>query len=85
MAAFTKQIHPDAYQGIAVPTGTPDGIIQRLNDAIHVSLNDENLLQQLQNQGAQPLGSSVEDYNQYMRDEVERFGKIIKEAGVQID
>lgn len=74
-----------AWQGIAVPAGTPEPIIQRLNEAIHVALRDEKLLEQLQNQGAQPLGSSVEDYNQYIRDEVERFAQIIKDAGVQID
>ena len=74
-----------AWQGIAVPTGTPQAVIARLNETILDALKDENVLKQLENQGAQPLGSSPEDYNQYIKNEVQRFGEIIKEAGVKLD
>lgn len=74
-----------AWQGIVVPTGTPQPVIDRLNAAIRDSLRDEKVLAQLEAQGAQPLGSDADDYTQYIKDEIQRFGQVIKDAGVKLD
>lgn len=74
-----------AWQGIVVPTGTPQPVIDRLNKAIRDSLEDEKVLEQLEAQGAQPLGSDPEEYSRYIKDEIKRFGEVIKEAGVELN
>src|SRR5690606_34248726 len=72
-----------AWQGIVVPAGTPPEIVQQLNIEIRKALKSDSILKQLAAQGAQPLGSSPQEYATYIASETKRWGDVIKAAGVQ--
>lgn len=74
-----------AWQGIVVPAGTPPEIVQQLNVEIRKALKSDSILKQLAAQGAQPLGSSAEEYAAYIASETARWGDVIKAAGVQLN
>lgn len=74
-----------AWQGIVVPTGTPTDIIERLNKELLGALKNTNVQQQLAAQGAQVLGSSPAQYNAYLQEETQRWGKVIAEANVTLN
>ncbi|NYT60462.1 tripartite tricarboxylate transporter substrate binding protein [Alcaligenaceae bacterium] len=74
-----------AWQGIVVPAGTPPAIIERLNKEVLTALKTPTILEQLATQGAQPLGSSAQEYDAYIKDEIKRLGDVITAAGVQLN
>ncbi|HUH61064.1 MAG TPA: tripartite tricarboxylate transporter substrate binding protein [Candidimonas sp.] len=74
-----------AWQGIVVPAGTPANIVEKLNQEIRTALKSEAILKQLALQGAEPLGSTPEEYDAYIRSETKRWGDVIKAAGVKLD
>ncbi len=74
-----------AWQGIVVPAGTPPAIIERLNTEVRKALKTDVILKQLAAQGAQPLGSSAQEYDAYIRSETKRWGDVIKAAGVELN
>lgn len=74
-----------AWQGVVVPKGTPTAIVQRLNTEIQHALQSKEMLEQLAVQGAQPLGSSPQDYDAYLKSETARWGAVIQAAGIKLD
>lgn len=74
-----------AWQGIVVPAGTPPAITARLNAEVRKALKSDTILKQLALQGAQPLGSTVDEYSNYLRSETKRWGDVIQAAGVKLD
>jgi tripartite-type tricarboxylate transporter receptor subunit TctC len=74
-----------AWQGVVVPTGTDPAIVKKLNAEILKALKTPYVLKQLEEQGAQVLGSTPEEYKIYFESEVKRFAKVVKEAGVTLN
>lgn len=74
-----------AWQGVVVPAGTPDAVVQKLNAEIRRALQSEQMQKQLKVQGAQALGSTPQEYGAYIKNEIQRWGAVIKDAGVKLD
>lgn len=74
-----------AWQGVVVPAGTDPAIIKKFNAEILKALKSPEVLKQLEAQGAQPLGSTPEEYKAYIASEIKRFGEIVKAAGVTLN
>lgn len=74
-----------AWQGIMVPANTPAPIISRLNAELTKALQDPEVQQKLAIQGAIPLGSTPEEYGTYMKSELARWSKIVKQTGVSLE
>jgi tripartite-type tricarboxylate transporter receptor subunit TctC len=70
-----------AWQGILAPARTPPTAVARLNAAVAATLADPEVRARLAAQGAQPIGGTPEDYARYLREEVERWGRVVKESG----
>jgi tripartite-type tricarboxylate transporter receptor subunit TctC len=71
-----------AWQGLMVPAGTPQPVIDRLNTELRKALANGEVRAKLAQQGAEPLGSSPEEYGAYIRKEIDRWGKVVKQSGV---
>jgi tripartite-type tricarboxylate transporter receptor subunit TctC len=71
-----------AWQGLMVPAGTPQPVIDRLNAELRKALANGEVRAKLAQQGAEPLGSSPEEYGAYIRKEIDRWGKVVKQSGV---
>ena len=80
-----KGFESRGWFSVLAPAGTDIKIRQRINDEINAALKDPDFLTKLQNVGADPVGGSIEDFQQAMKDETDRWGKVIKEAGVKIE
>jgi tripartite-type tricarboxylate transporter receptor subunit TctC len=74
-----------AWQGIMVPAGTPRPIIDRLNAEIVKALQSQEVRSKLAAQGAEPLGSTPDEYGAYVRKELERWAGVVKATGVTIE
>ncbi|GAA4340197.1 tripartite tricarboxylate transporter substrate binding protein [Pigmentiphaga soli] len=74
-----------SWSGIVAPAGTPAPIVDRLNAVIRQALADPALSATLASQSAEILGSSPAEYGAYLREEMERWGKIIRAEGIKAE
>jgi tripartite-type tricarboxylate transporter receptor subunit TctC len=80
-----KGFEVGAWQGIVMPAKTPAAIVQRWNAEVMKALADPDVKAKLAAQGAEPLGSTPEQYGAYLKSEVERWSKVVKATGAKLD
>ena len=73
----------DIWYGILTASGTPQPIINRLNTEINKALASPDMKERLLAAGIQPLGNTPEQFASFIRNETQRFAKVIKEAGIR--
>jgi len=75
----------NAWFGIFVPAATPKDIVARLNAEINKSLQTAEMRERLRLLGATPVGGTPEQFAALFRDEVAKWAKVVKQAGVRVD
>jgi tripartite-type tricarboxylate transporter receptor subunit TctC len=73
------------WYGMLAPAGTPPAIIERLNREIVKILGVPELRARLAFEGADPVGNSPEEFAEYIRLELARWARTIKQAGIQLE
>ncbi len=71
------------WYGLLAPAGTPRDIITRLHGATAKALQNPEVRQRLLNDGAEPVGSSPEEFAAYLRSETAKWAKVIQAAGIK--
>lgn len=71
------------FYGVSAPAKTPRPIIDRLHSEIARALKSPDLRDRLQGLGADPVGNTPEQYTAFMRNEIAKWGKVIKAAGIK--
>ena len=74
-----------AWQGLAVPSGTPADTVAKLNKALVDALNSTAVQARFQALGVEGLPGTPNDMAKYVKDERERWGRLIKANGIRID
>jgi tripartite-type tricarboxylate transporter receptor subunit TctC len=74
-----------AWYAIVAPPKTPQAIGDRVNTDANEALKSPEILERLPNFSAEPVGGSPRAAAAYMREEIERWHKVIKTAGVKLD
>ena len=69
--------------GLFAPAGTPRPAIDRVLAALKASLADPNVRRRLSGEGAEPVGSTPEEYERFTRSEIEKWIKVARGAGIQ--
>jgi tripartite-type tricarboxylate transporter receptor subunit TctC len=72
-----------AWFGVFGPAGLPRPVVERLNAEIARALAAPDLQQRLISQGADPLTGSPDAFARYVRDEVSKWSKVVRDAGVK--
>jgi len=65
------------------PAGIPRPIAEKLNDALAKALRDPANRKALIDQGAEPVGNTIEEHAAIIRSEIEKWRKVVKEAGIE--
>jgi tripartite-type tricarboxylate transporter receptor subunit TctC len=73
-----------AWYGIVAPPQTPKHIVEKINADVNEALRQPELQDRLKKLSAQAFGGSVERTAGYLQEEVERWGGVIKAAGVTL-
>ena len=73
------------WYGVLAPAGTPREVINRLNAELHKALASPDLKQRLAAAGIEPLTSTPEHLASYLKSEMVRYAKVIKDAGIKIE
>ncbi|HZF85491.1 MAG TPA: tripartite tricarboxylate transporter substrate binding protein [Burkholderiaceae bacterium] len=80
-----KRFESITWFGILGPAGLPKDIVAKLNTDINKALQDPVLKQKLAGQGADVQGSSAADFAKLIRDDIPRWGKLVKDSGAKVD
>jgi len=74
-----------AWQGLAVASGTSPETVTRLNKALVDALNSSAVKARFLALGVEGLPGTPSDMAKYVRDERERWGRLIKVNGIKVD
>ena len=80
---FVPGYESSAFYGIGAPRNTPAEIVDRLNREINASLADPKLGERLADLGSVPLAVSPSAFGEFMAGETEKWGKVVKFAGIK--
>jgi tripartite-type tricarboxylate transporter receptor subunit TctC len=74
-----------AWFGVVAPPGTPKEIVNKINADINEALRQPEIQEKLANLSGETIGGTPEATGAYMREEVDRWAKVIKAAGVKLE
>jgi tripartite-type tricarboxylate transporter receptor subunit TctC len=72
-----------AWNGLNAPARTPKDIVGKINADVLKVIRSPELVERLKAEGSDPVGSSPEQYSAFLRDEIAKWGKVIKFANVK--
>jgi len=73
------------WYGLFAPAGTPREVVTRLSSEVVTILGLGDVGESLKKQGAEPEGMTPEAFAAYQKSEVEKWAKVVKEAGVTVN
>ncbi|MBK7062963.1 MAG: tripartite tricarboxylate transporter substrate binding protein [Rubrivivax sp.] len=74
-----------SWGGVMVPAGTPRDIVNRLNSEINRILKLPDVAEKLQNLGAIIVGSTPDEFDKYVKDEIAKWGKVARDNHIALD
>ena len=72
-----------AWFGVLAPANTPPAVIKKLNAEIVKSVQDPEMKSKLAQEGAEALTATPEQYGVYFNSELERWTKVVQNAGLK--
>jgi tripartite-type tricarboxylate transporter receptor subunit TctC len=74
-----------AWFGIQVPARTPRPVVERLAAEIQAVVRDPAVRAKIEEQGAEPVGDTPEQFEAYIKREIARWGEVVRRANVVLD
>jgi tripartite-type tricarboxylate transporter receptor subunit TctC len=71
------------WYGLLAPAGTPREIVQALADATHKAAFSAELKPRLEQEGAEPIGNTPEEFAKLLREDVAKYAEAVKISGAQ--
>jgi len=79
------QVAASIWYGMLVPAGTPKALITKLNAEANKALAMPDVKERLAGAGIDVGGGSPEDYAKFIRDELAKWGPVVKASGAKLD
>ena len=74
-----------SWNGLFAPAKTPPEIIARLREAAVKALAAPDVREKLTAQGAEPVGSTPEQFRAYIKAEIDKWGPVARASGARVD
>jgi len=71
------------WGGILAPAGTPKPVLAKLNGAINAALKQDDVRARLGGAGIEIQGGTPEEFGAVIKAEIDKWGRIVKQAGIQ--
>jgi tripartite-type tricarboxylate transporter receptor subunit TctC len=85
VAEFVPGFETTFWAGLGAPKNTPAEVVDRLNREVNAALADPTIKARLEAHGAAPMPGSPADFGKLIVDETERWGKVIRAAGIKAE
>jgi tripartite-type tricarboxylate transporter receptor subunit TctC len=73
------------WLGIMAPKNTPEPIVKRLNEEITKITKDPEVRQEWAKQGTAPMTMTPAEFGNFINQDIEKWGKLVKATGMKID
>ena len=73
------------FAGYIAPAGTPKEIVNRVSAEVQKILRDPAMREKLAQQGYEAVGGTPEEFEKFMRDEVAKWAKVVRDSGTKIE
>jgi tripartite-type tricarboxylate transporter receptor subunit TctC len=80
---FLPGYEASAWHGVGVPKRTPTEIVEKLNKEINAALADPKLKARFADLGAEPMSMTPAAFGKLIADETEKWGKVVRFAGIK--
>ena len=78
-----KDVYADNWYALFAPAKTPAPVIAKLNAAVNAALKDPEIAKKLIEAGADPAAGTPEQLAEFLKSELERWGKVVKEKNIK--
>ncbi len=75
----------NAWFGMWVPAAVPKPVLAKLYDAVSKTLNHPEVRPAIEKHGYKVGGETPDEFQKFVRGEVEKFGRVIKSAGIKAE
>ena len=76
---------PSTWHGVFLPPDTPKTLCSYLNAALVKAISSKEMNERFLSQGAEPVGSTPEQFAAFVRDEIAKWAIIVKASGATVD
>jgi tripartite-type tricarboxylate transporter receptor subunit TctC len=83
LSEFVPNYEASGWHGIGVPKNTPTEIVDKLNKEVNAGLADPKIKARLVDLGGTTLSGSPAEFGKLIADEIEKWAKVIKFAGIK--
>jgi tripartite-type tricarboxylate transporter receptor subunit TctC len=73
------------WVGLFVAAGTPAEVVHKLNDAVQKAVQNPDIRQRLDALAFEPIAQPLRETADYIRAEVEKWGRVVRETGARVD
>jgi tripartite-type tricarboxylate transporter receptor subunit TctC len=73
------------WYGVLGPANLPRPIVERLHDELIRTLNHPEVRERIVSDGSEPVGSSTEEFRQFMLADLAKWAKLVKESGAKLN
>jgi tripartite-type tricarboxylate transporter receptor subunit TctC len=73
------------WLGLMAPAGTPRAVVERVNAEMTKILNAPDVKENWSKQGAVPMGMSPDEFGRFLREDVQKWSKLVKDTGMKVD
>jgi tripartite-type tricarboxylate transporter receptor subunit TctC len=81
--AGLKGFQAVAWNGLTAPARTPKNVVDRINADVLKVIRAPELVEKLKAEGSDPVGSTVEQYTRFLREEIAKWNKVIRLANIK--
>jgi len=74
-----------AWYGVLIPAGAPRAVVSAWNAAIVKALRSPEIADRIAREGADVIASSPEAFGAYMKTELEKWAKVVKDNGLRVE
>jgi tripartite-type tricarboxylate transporter receptor subunit TctC len=85
VAEFVPGYEASFWSGITAPKGTSTEIVEKLNNAVNAALENPQVKARLADWDATALAGSPADFAEFVADETEKWGKVIRAANIKAE
>src|SRR5438876_613869 len=73
------------WLGLMAPAGTPRPILEKLNVEVNKVVNAPEVKEAWSKQGAVPMSMSVDQFDRFLREDIDKWAKLVKLSGAKVD
>ncbi|TMH29327.1 MAG: tripartite tricarboxylate transporter substrate binding protein [Betaproteobacteria bacterium] len=73
------------WLGLMAPAATPKPTLERLSAEVRKVINAPDVKENWSKQGAVPMGMTPEEFGKFLREDIAKWAKLVKDTGMKVD